>query len=407
MAIVVLPRIEQENPFGQLAEVISEQALPYLVKLYANKDKITKLSDTELTDFVEVLRRHASELVADGKINWEKVNEWAQSDDPMKLKVASFIFDAKRMREDFSNAPLIAKLQTIDVASVVNPQELNKIFVAGKMQQRLAEAIGKSNLPDAYKLLFLANIEKFAEKPELIPILDKILSEAGTTQQQTTEQGSSGTGSWQLSLDGSKPFGIQLEEPQLVPPQVSPPQVLVAEQKSVVKRGAGQGGQKPAGGQQKDNVKPQPQAFWRDGVLWEPRVGKDGKIEYKPREAPLIEQDPFDLVVGGVVGKLLSKAGGVIGKAFGRKGVKKLTEKETQKVAENVAKETAENVATKTTTQDVMGQTSKYDVRRQELKKKIDQQMRDYKEQSPKPSAKTTKKKTTNISSKKKKKSQK
>jgi hypothetical protein len=228
VAIVVLPRIEQENPFGQLAEVISEQALPYLVKLYANKDKIAKLSDTELTDFVEVLQRHAPELVENGKINWDKVNEWAQSDDPTKLKVASFLFDAKRVREDFANAPLIAKLDTIDIAGSVNPQELNKIFVSGKMQQKLSEAIGKSNLPDAYKLLFLANIEKFAEKPELIPILEKVLSEAGTSSETTkTEATESGnrTGGWRFSLDGSKSFGIKLEEPQLTSPQVSPPHI--------------------------------------------------------------------------------------------------------------------------------------------------------------------------------------
>jgi hypothetical protein len=233
MAIVVLPRIEQENPFGQLAEVISEQALPFLIKLYANKDKIAKLSDTELTDLVEVLRRHAPELVANGKINWEKVNEWAQSDDPTKLKVATFLFDAKRMREDFANAPLIAKLQIIDAVGSVNHQELNKMFVADKMQQKLSEAIGKSNLPDAYKLLLLANIEKFAEKPHLIPVLEKILSEAGTsletaktetTKTETTESGG-GTGSWRFSLEGSEPFRIQLEEPQLVLPQISPMQI--------------------------------------------------------------------------------------------------------------------------------------------------------------------------------------
>ncbi len=368
MAIVVLPRIEQPNPFGELAEVIGEQALPYLVKLYANKDKIAKLSDTELTDFVEVLQRYAPELVSGGKINWDKVNEWAQSDDQTKLQVASFLFDAKRVREDFANAPLIAKLQAIDVAGSINPQELNKIFVAGKMQQKLAEAIGNSNLPDEYKLLFLANIEKFAEKPHLIPILEKVLGgtmQAGNTG--GTKDSGGGTGSWQFSLDGSKPFGIQLEEPILTPPQISPPQMPVAEQKPVVGQGGGETEQRPAGGtkkakqnQQRKDQKPQPQAFWRDGVLWEPRVREDGKIEYVPRNAPLIEQSPFDLVVGGVVGKLLSlpsKAGGFFGRVFGKKGVEKAG-KEAQQVAENVAKKEAQNIASNQA-QNVVRQPSK------------------------------------------------
>ncbi len=226
MTIVVLPKIEQENPFGELAQVISEQALPYLVKLYANKDKIVRLSDTELTDFVEVLQRHAPELVSNGKINWEKVNEWVQSNDPMKLKVATMLFDTKKLREEFANAPLIAKLKTIDMLGSVNPQELNKIFVANKLQQRLAEVINKSNLPDVYKLLLLSNIEKFVEKPELIPLLDKILKETETTTLTTsTQQPTEQVGGWKLSLEGSKPFGIRLEEPKLIPPQVSPPQI--------------------------------------------------------------------------------------------------------------------------------------------------------------------------------------
>ncbi len=342
MAIVVLPRIEQSNPFGELAQIISEQALPYLIKLYANKDKIAKLSDTELTDFVEVLQRYAPELVADGKINWEKVNEWAQSDDQTKLQVASFLFDAKRMREDFANAPLIAKLQVIDVAGSINPQELNKMFVAGKMQQKLTEAIEKSNLPDEYKMLFLANIEKFAEKPHLIPILEKVLggtNQAGNKTGNTIEAQDSEGGSWQVSLDGSKPFGIQLEEPILTPPQISPPQVPVVKQ-PVVKQGGGKTGQRPVGGtkevrqnQQRKNQKPQPQAFWFDGVLWEPRIRRDGKIEYMPRNAPLIEQDLFDFLFGSVVAKHLSKAGGVFGKAFGKRGLEKAG-KEAQQVAE-------------------------------------------------------------------------
>ncbi len=402
MAIVVLPRIEQENPFGELAEVIGEQALPYLVKLYANKDKIAKLSDTELTDFSEVLQRYAPELVSGGKINWDKVNEWAQSDDQTKLQVASFLFDAKRVREDFANAPLIAKLQAIDVAGSINPQELNKIFVAGKMQQKLAEAIGNSNLPDEYKLLFLANIEKFAEKPHLIPILEKVLG--GTTQAGITggtKDSGGGTGSWQFSLDGSKPFGIQLEEPILTPPQVSPPQIPVVKQQPVVKQGGGGTGQRPAGGTKE--VKQNPQ---------QPNIQNNQPFDpnYKPKTVGLISApDLVDLLTFGagaglgagatwlasILGlrKTIGKVAGKVGSVF-KKTPKSATQKETQNVAENVAKKetqkVAENVAKKETqkvaenvakkeTQKVLPRTdiySRQDVA-QEVEEKINKKIRE------------------------------
>jgi hypothetical protein len=397
MAIVVLPRIEQENPFGQLAEVISEQALPYLVRLYANKDKIAKLSDTELTDFVDVLKRHAPELVADGKINWEKVNEWAQSGDPTKLKVATFLFDAKRMREDFANAPLIAKLDIIDIASSVNPKELNKIFVADKMQQKLSEAIGKSNLPDAYKLLFLANIEKFAEKPHLIPVLEKILTEAGTSSETTkTETTESGTGSWRLSLEGSKPFGIQLEEPQFVPPQVSSPQIPKIKQPSG--QGKGQQLNKNQGQQpkQKSSVNNIGQTDSKTTTNQQSKIKASDDI-FLPSEVPHAPD-----VKSMYSREQLMKAGVKALEIFGdialglgllalaknpkqlitilksvKKGfsgaVGKIGEKEAQKVVENVAKKETQDVASKQT-QNVLGQKSKYEQRREEVRKRIEEQ---------------------------------
>ncbi len=386
MAIVVLPRIEQENPFGELAQVIGEQALPYLIKLYANKDKIAKLSDTELTDFVEVLRRYAPELVVDGKINWDKVNEWAQSDDQTKLNVATFLFGAKRMREDFANAPLIAKLQAMNLASPANPDELNKIFVVGKMQQKLAELIGNPNIPDNVREFILNNIEKFADRPDLIPFLGKILSgimQAGNTVKAQDSGG--GTGSWQFSLDGSKPFGIQLEEPILTPPQVSPPQMPVVKQQPVVRQGGGGTGQRPAGGtkEAKQNQQPNNQPF---------------DPNYTPKTVGLISApDLVDLLTFGAgagatwlasrlgLGKAVGKVAGKVGSVF-KKTPKSATQKEAQQVAENVAKKETQNVASNQA-QNVVRQTekSKYDIRREEVAKRIEQQMKEaVKTQEPK-----------------------
>jgi hypothetical protein len=262
MAIVVLPRIEEENPFGQLAEVISEQALPYLIQLYANKDKIARNSDTELTDFVEVLQKHAPELVVDGKINWEKVKEWASSDDKLKQDVANYLLEAKKTREEFANSPIIAKLQMLDVVGSLNPQSLNKIFTVGKTLNKFYEVVEKSNLPTEWKLLLISNAEKLANRPDLVEKLGRILSVEGATttqlpnQTQNTEEN---TGGWQLSLDGQKQFGIKLEEPQLTIPQISPPQVPKAAGQRVVKQGGGENvKQKVEVKQTQKNEQPQP-----------------------------------------------------------------------------------------------------------------------------------------------------
>jgi len=204
MSIVVLPRIEQENPFGVLAQTISEEILPYVIELYTNKDKIARLSDTELTDFVEVLQRHAPELVKDGKIDWEKVNEWAKSDEKLKQDVANFLLEAKRVREEFANSPLLVKLQTLDMVGALNNQELNKIFTVEKSIKKFAEIVEKSDLPTIWKVVLLENAEKFADRPDLIEKLSKVLGveKEKTTQTEPANENTNTTfDSWEINLD--------------------------------------------------------------------------------------------------------------------------------------------------------------------------------------------------------------
>jgi hypothetical protein len=206
MSIVVLSRVEQENPFGVLAQTISEEALPYVIALYTNKDKIARLSDTELTDLVEVLQRHAPELVKDGKIDWEKVNDWVSSDEKLKRDVANFLIEAKRVREEFANSPLLVKLQTLDIVGSLNHQELNKIFTVEKSIKKFAEIVEKSDLPTIWKIVLLENAEKFADRPDLIEKLGRVL---GVEKEETTQPAKQDTdtvsGGWKMNL----------EEPQL------------------------------------------------------------------------------------------------------------------------------------------------------------------------------------------------
>ena len=219
MSIVVLPRIEEENPFGLLAQTISEEVLPYLIALYTNKDKIARLSDTELTDFVEILQRHAPELVKDGKIDWEKVNEWAKSDEKLKQDVANYLIETKRAREEFANSPLLVKLQTLPLVASLNHQELNKIFTVGKSIKRFAEIVEKSNLPTVWKVLLLDSAEKYANRPDLIEKLERILglenTEQPTVQQTNNQDTAKNINNWK----------IKLEEPQLTLNLPPPPNI--------------------------------------------------------------------------------------------------------------------------------------------------------------------------------------
>jgi len=217
MSIVVLPRIEQENPFGVLAQTISEEVLPYVIALYTNKDKIARLSDTELTDFVEVLQRHAPELAKDGKIDWEKVNEWAKSDEKLKQNVANFLLEAKKVREEFANSPLLVKLQTLDMVGALNNQELNKIFTVEKSIKKFVEIVEKSDLPTIWKVVLLENAEKFADRPDLIKKLSRVLGVEKEETAQSTKQETNTTSEDlktsseepQLNLNSQSPYNIE------------------------------------------------------------------------------------------------------------------------------------------------------------------------------------------------------
>jgi hypothetical protein len=385
--MVVMSPIVVENPFGAIMNTLANDVMPFVQALSVNKEKIAQLSNAELPDYVPVLKQYAPDLLTqDGKIDWAKVDEYATSGDVFKQKIAHIVSTAKKFREEYAKQPIIVKLNKInEVATATDPTILQKYGSSYQALQKLKTLINNTNLPDEIKYAFLLNADKFIEKPEYIELLDNLLS--GKKKQETTQQGGE-TGSWRFSLDGAKQFGIQLEEPQLSPPQVSPPQIpKTTGQKSVGGQVSNVGSKKQSKQSNKVDTKDQkPQqpavmTFWRDGVLWEMRRGKDGKVEYIPREAPLVEQDVEPLTVS-LLPSLLSRAGSFISNVFGR-GVSKIAgrgaQKTAEKVAENVAKETAENVVSKQATseaQNVAEQISKYDMRRKEVGKKINEQMR-------------------------------
>ncbi len=198
-------------------------------------------------------------------------------------------------------------------------------------------------------------------------------------------------------MDGEeqRKFGIKLEEPKLIPPQITSPQVpKVVKQRTV----GGQGG----GGivRQNKRIEQTPQPQQADQQI-QPQQADQQKSQsppfdpnYKPREPGLLSApDLGDLIgfglgagatllasrlgLGRVVSGVAGKVGGAIGKV---KDVFSRTPKSApQQVAGNVAKETAEKVASqqvKKEAQDVMGQVNKYDKRREELRKRIEEQMK-------------------------------
>ncbi len=393
MAIVVLPRIEVDNPFREVMEILGNEAIPMIRQLAMNKEQIAKLSDTELTDHIPVLKQFAPELLTqDGKIDWNKVEEYLKSDDLFKQEVANYLINTRRRREEFRNLPIGAKLEQLDFyGAKTNPQILKKEFMRYTILNKYQEAINNSNLPEDAKLFLLAHAPQFAEltvkNPAYFSAFLNILSKHSKKQDKNETKQEGGTGGWRLSLDeqGRRGFGIRLEEPQITPPQITPPQIpKIAGQKPVVKQGGGgdvkqevKTKQTPQSQQTSDsNI----QKIYIDGVEYTVRPKKGGGYEVlSVREVPLQEPLVFDpsLWLSGLLGKAVSKAGGVVGKV---KNIFSRTPKPaSQQVAENVAKETAENVASqqvKAEAQNVVGQASKYDERRRQVAEKIREQMR-------------------------------
>jgi len=250
--IVVLPRIEIDNPFSELAEILKNETIPMIGQLTMNKEQIAILSDTKLTDHIPILRQFAPELLTqDDKIDWNKVEEYLQSDDLFKQEVANYLINARKSREEFVNLPIGVKLEKLGFYSAKsNPQILKKNFMARIISEKYQEMIKNSNLSEDAKLFLLAHTPELAEKVVQNPayftvflkILDKHSKQQNIVQQENkteTEQDNKAS-SWQLSLDGQqKKFGIKLEEPRLVIPQISFPQVSKTVKQKRVKQEAG------------------------------------------------------------------------------------------------------------------------------------------------------------------------
>jgi hypothetical protein len=351
MTIVVLPRIEIDNPFGELAEILKNEAIPMIRQLAMNKEQIAILSDTELTDHIPVLKQFAPELLTqDGKIDWNKIEEYLKSDDLFKQEVANYLIDTRRRREEFRNLPIGAKLETMrEYGTKTNPQILKKEFTRHFILNKYQEVINNSNLPEDVKLFLLVHAPEFAERvvknPAYFSAFLNIIAKHSKKQDEAKQE-EGGAGGWRLSLgeEGQKGFGIRLEEPQLTPPQISPPQVPevagqkteVVKQKPVGRQGSSATGtgQKPSGEQKGSGTRQilqlqqasdsDIQKIYIDGVEYTVRPKKDGGYEVLSiREIPL--QNPLvldpTLWLSGLLGKAVSKVDGVIGKVknvFGR-----------------------------------------------------------------------------------------
>jgi hypothetical protein len=389
--IVVMPRIEIDNPFGAIAEILKNEAIPLVRQLALNKDLIAILSDKELTDHIPILKRFAPELLTqDGKIDWNKVEEYANSDDLFKQEIGNYLKRARQSREEFANLPIGAKLEKMFIyKKVSDPLALQKEFLVQKVLEKYKEAIDKANLPEEKKLYLLSFApelaEKFAQNPTRAIAFIKMLENHSKKKQDTTQEQEGEIGSWRLSLDeqGQKRFGIRLEEPQLTPPQISPPQVP-----KVVGQGGRGVGQKPVVRQtpQQPPQKP-PQQPQQNQQTNQKQDNPPFDPNYRPKTPRLLSApDLVDLLTFGVgagVGAgatwLASKFGGRIvreAKRIAGKITGKGARKETQQVAENVAKETTQTGAQKVAGEVVEKQTSKYDERRQRVAERIREQLR-------------------------------
>jgi len=360
MSIIVRPAIEVENPFGVIASYISENVLPLVITLETNKKQIQKLSDTELSDYTDILKQYASDLLTpEDKIDWTKVEEYASSDDRTKQKLASYLLSARQLRTDFANASLYEKLQMLDaVGKATSPDQLRKIAVVGQGLKKVLDVIEKSNAPDELKLWFLLNHEAFYEKPELLEAVMRIFSkeEQASTKEETKapdskeeqastkEETKAPDTSWSFSNrpetleEQVRKFLPNVELPLNLP---APPKIPTAKTKSSAP---------------KSNKKKEPQKTTTNTKEQKPVLPPPKEVGLQ--DAGLL--DPINLLLGGgalagirAFGYGASKYGSKIFSQFRNipSSISKVIKKRFLRKPSNKAPQTADTVKTSTTQQ--------------------------------------------------------
>jgi len=377
MTLIVRPPIVEENPFGVLATVIAESVLPVVMAVETNKKQIQKLSDTEFSDYTDILKQYAPDLLTpEGKIDWSKVEEYASNDDRTKQKLASYLLSAKQLRTDFANASLYEKLQMLDaVGKATSPDQLRKIAVVGQGLKKVLDVIEKSNAPDELKLWFLLNHEAFYEKPELLEAVMKIFSKK--EQASTKEEAKAPDTSWSLSYS---PETLEEQVRKFLPDVElslnlpAPPKIPTTKTKNSAP---------------KSNKKEKPQKTATDTKEQKP-------VLPPPKEVGLQDAgflDPIDLLLGGGA---LAGIGALGYGAFkyGRKygsEIFSLIKEAPSKVVRllkdlllrkpsNKASQTDDTVKTSTTPQS--NKASLREERRQELRKRIAKEIEEFKKQA-------------------------
>lgn len=147
MAVINLANLY--NPYTDLiqsiGQIVNNIVLPYML----NKDHIDRLSDTELSDEKEKIKKILPDVITqDGKIDWGKVQELSTSGNTY----AEHILQVKKNREEFSKSGALKKLQIIQNPEVV--QSAYQININPEAEKRL-ERVAKA-------------LEKLAEKNEVI-----------------------------------------------------------------------------------------------------------------------------------------------------------------------------------------------------------------------------------------------
>ena len=360
MTIIVRPEIEVENPFGAIFSYISEDVLPLVITLETNKDKIQKLSDTELNDYFEIIKQYSPDLLtSDGKIDWAKVEEYASSEDKTKQKLASFLLSARNLRKDFAEASLYEKLQMIDaVGKATSPEQFKKIAVVSQGLRKVLDVIEKSNAPDDLKLWFVLNHEAFYEKPELLEAVLKIFNK--DTPKESSEP------AWSLS---EKPETFEEKVSNyLQPPDLK---LTVPAVRPSVKVGAGVQPQK----------KTAPKSVSKEQNQAQQNKTPTQPVPPPPKEVGLQQPllDPIDLLFwgtgAGAIGYGVAKFGPKLLRKL--KGIASVFRR--GKKAKTPTPEAPPPSTPPPSTPPPSPEPSKYDKRREELYKRIQKEIADFK----------------------------
>ena len=191
MPAVVLPVYEETNPFAEALGTLATVAIPLLFEYKMVEPVIQKYTDVNLKDFVDDVKTYAPQFIKDNQIDFNKVQKALKSSDPKERKIAQYLWDTRKFREDFSNLPIFLKIVNASkgIGEHLVPSKIREIVAVEETKSLINQALSKENLPESLKTILQLSAERLDTRPDVLPHLLNLLSVIFTVSPLTQQTG--------------------------------------------------------------------------------------------------------------------------------------------------------------------------------------------------------------------------